>query len=79
MTTPHHHQKTNKHATVKIGDYTIPLIGIPTEATDETCQRCGHTMHLSEAQIDQDGKVVCKDCIMPQAGIPASPPEQNKL
>lgn len=51
-----------KHATVKIGNYTVPLIGIPKSATDETCELCGDVMHMSESTF-QDGKMLCKTCV----------------
>jgi len=52
---------TMNHATVKIGDYTIPLIGIPPEATEDKCETCGKLFHLSELAF-VDGKMICKDC-----------------
>ena len=50
-----------KHATVKIAGYTIPLIGIAPEATEDKCERCGKLSHLSELAF-VDGQMICKDC-----------------
>ncbi len=47
------------HATTKIGDYVIPLIGIPESATDEKCDTCGAKLHISNAYLCSDGKIRC--------------------
>jgi hypothetical protein len=53
-----------KYADVKIGEYTIPLIGIPASASQEKCDQCRKPMPLREAIITQDGKrVVCAGCL----------------
>lgn len=52
-----------KHATVKIGDYTIPLIGIGESATQDNCDKCGTLIHITELQFQADGvTLLCKKC-----------------
>jgi hypothetical protein len=52
-----------KHATVKIGEYTIPLIGIDPSATLERCDQCRKSKHLSAMKITMDGKrILCVSC-----------------
>lgn len=51
-----------KHATVKVGDYTIPLIGVPPLATKEKCSECGELRHLSEISLNDKGHPVCATC-----------------
>lgn len=41
-----------KHATVRIGQYTIPLIGIPEDSTKETCDVCGVEFYLGDVVFD---------------------------
>jgi len=36
----------NKHAMVKVGEYEVPLIGIPKDATLEQCQGCKLLVNL---------------------------------
>jgi hypothetical protein len=49
-----------KYATVKLGEYTVPLLGIPQEATEEVCSKCGRTRHLTD--ISFDGKrFLCRE------------------
>lgn len=52
----------SEHATVKLSEFEVPLIGIPKESTQETCFACGVIMHLNEAVITKGGKVVCPRC-----------------
>jgi putative endonuclease len=52
------------HATTKIGEYTIPLIGVPQSATDETCTRCEKSFHLTEIMLDGNGKPYCHACLI---------------
>lgn len=51
-----------KHATVKVGEYTVPLIGVPPTATTEKCSQCGEARHLSELSLDEHGHPVCATC-----------------
>ncbi len=48
------------HATVKIGEYTIPLIGVAEDATKERCDKCLKYFHLS--LIGYDGRFLCQPC-----------------
>jgi len=50
------------HATVKIGEYTIPLIGIEEDATQQQCSQCKQSFHLSEIKLDQSGEPWCEGC-----------------
>ena len=51
------------HATIKLGDYTIPLIGVDRTAAQEKCDRCGNTFSIQEVEIIV-GQVLCSDCIV---------------
>lgn len=53
-----------KHAEVKIGEFTIPLIGVPRNATLEECDCCHEIIVLSEAVIT-DKQVLCRKCSKP--------------
>lgn len=54
--------KKSIHATVKIGDYTIPLIGVDSSATQQKCCKCGQSFHLSDIVLDMLGNPVCHEC-----------------
>lgn len=50
-----------KHATVMRDGYRVPLIGIPSEATEDGCDFCGAMMELPD--IYTDGQYfLCKKC-----------------
>lgn len=51
-----------KHATVKIGDYTVPLIGIAQDATQQDCAKCKKLFHLSEIKLSERGEPLCLKC-----------------
>ena len=55
-----------KHATVKLGEHQIPLIGVPPDATDQKCEKCGKVVHLSDSNL-QGNKFLCGECLK-QAG-----------
>jgi hypothetical protein len=63
-----------KHATVKLDGVDIPLIGIPADATEETCQGCGQRGHLSEMTIDEHGQVMCGVCLTTSRSTGTVPP-----
>jgi hypothetical protein len=51
------------HATVKIGDYTIPLIGIPLSATEMECDLCHDIFHINDVHLMFEGKqFLCQKC-----------------
>lgn len=53
------------HATVRLGDYKVPLIGIPESATEEECNGCKkRNKHLSEVMLDEQGRFMCWSCRM---------------
>ena len=54
-----------KHATVIRDGFKVPLIGIPEDAVLEKCDRCGKTIELSKAKL-QDDKILCPDCLKPE-------------
>jgi formylmethanofuran dehydrogenase subunit E len=54
---------SSKYATVKIGDYTIPLIGVLKDATLEKCDSCGVSVHITEIKM-LDAKMLCAACLM---------------
>ena len=40
-----------KHATVAVGGYEIPLIGVPQDAVLEECQCCGDRFGMSTVEL----------------------------
>lgn len=44
-----------EHATVKIGEYIIPLIGIPLSATEMECDLCHDIFHITEVELNEAG------------------------
>lgn len=50
-----------KHATVRIGEYVIPLIGIHEDATQSECESCGRMTHISDLKLVGD-RFVCERC-----------------
>lgn len=51
------------HATVRLGDYRVPLIGVNQSATEEKCDKCKRVFHLSEVKLDHD-RFMCWSCRM---------------
>lgn len=55
-----------KHATAKIGEYEIPLIGISPTATEERCDLCKKTHHIKDVMIVMGAglscAITCKPC-----------------
>ncbi len=62
MTDEQFRQAVQKHATVKNGEYTIPLIGIAPAATKEICSKCGKEVHLSQITFNEKSEPVCSGC-----------------
>jgi hypothetical protein len=52
----------SEHATVRVGEYTVPLIWVPPEATEETCDKCGKKCHIGDMSLSEDMKTICPDC-----------------
>lgn len=51
------------HATVRIGEYTVPLIGIPKSATRQKCHHCKKSFHIADMEVDEQFRPTCKKCI----------------
>jgi len=52
------------HATVRLGSYTIPLIGIDPAATREQCDRCHDRFHFQSVQLNPAGNQwLCEKCM----------------
>ena len=49
------------HAIVHVGNYSIPLIGIPVDATLERCDECGKFFNVRQITLE-DGKFICEKC-----------------
>jgi len=52
----------NKHAMVKVGEYEVPLIGIPKDATLEQCQGCKLYFNFTQIIFDEGGIPYCLRC-----------------
>ncbi len=50
------------HINIKIGDYKIPLIGVPRKMGLIQCQRCKKEFELQEIRITYDSKCFCFKC-----------------
>ena len=44
-------EREMKYATVKLGEYTVPLLGIPETASQEVCRLCKKPRHLTEVHL----------------------------
>ena len=54
-------EQKKEHCLVKVGEYTVPLIGIPKDAGLEECDCCGDLVPLWK--IRWNGKVMqCNKC-----------------
>lgn len=51
----------SKHAEVRIGEYTVPLIGINEEAVLEVCDLCGDYTYLGDVTYNGT-HFLCKKC-----------------
>jgi len=51
-----------EHATVKVGGYEVPLIGVPVDATQQECSRCGKSVYILLAKLDYHGQPICLWC-----------------
>jgi hypothetical protein len=58
--------KKSRHATVRVGDYEIPLIGVPRSATDGMCEGCYKTFHITELGLTEDNRTLCAQCAKKQ-------------
>lgn len=51
------------HATVTIGEYKVPLIGIPPNATEMECECCHDIMPIIYVELNEAGtQFLCKKC-----------------
>jgi len=53
--------RRTKHPTVKIGEYTIPLIGLPRDATLQECESCHRQFYIGDI-IFTGKKFLCVRC-----------------
>ncbi len=51
-----------KHATVRIGEYTVPLIGVPKNASRDECSKCKRMFYIGDLIADANFKLLCKTC-----------------
>lgn len=54
-------QPRTQHATVQRDGYTVPLIGIPNDATDSECSMCHDTFHITELEWNGT-QMLCPKC-----------------
>ena len=52
-----------KHASVRIGGYDVPIIGIPPSATEYKCDGCQVVCKVEQLAINETGdKFLCEQC-----------------
>ena len=52
-----------KHAEIQVGEYKIPLLGVPADAVEYTCDGCRNTFHILQLQLNTSGnKFLCENC-----------------
>jgi hypothetical protein len=51
-----------KHATVKIGEWTVPLIGLPQSASQDKCDGCGKVTEIRDLSYDGT-RFLCRGCV----------------
>ena len=49
------------YATAKRDGYTVPIIGIPQDATEEKCEACGRLYGFEAGRL-VDGGFICHPC-----------------
>lgn len=53
----------NQHATIKLGDYTIPLVGLPVDCTLQECSLCHDMFGIQEVELAVNGRdFYCRQC-----------------
>jgi hypothetical protein len=50
-----------KHATLKLGEYEIPLIGLAEDCVNEICDMCKFQFHIQNIECIDD-KILCFKC-----------------
>ncbi len=50
------------HAEVKVGGYTVPLIGIPKDAMLQECDLCHKDFPMREIELSEIGQALCEKC-----------------
>lgn len=51
----------HNHAIVTRDGFEVPLIGIPKDATEEKCEKCGASVHLSKS-VFSGSQMLCPEC-----------------
>jgi formylmethanofuran dehydrogenase subunit E len=51
----------SEHATVSRDGYSVPLIGVPVEATSSECDLCHDTFHVTELEWS-GSQMLCAKC-----------------
>ena len=60
----HAHRFSMKHATIKTGEYEIPLIGVPLTATEMECECCHDILHITGVHLNREGnQFLCEKCL----------------
>lgn len=55
--------ETPKHAQVRLGEFVIPLIGVPPTATEYTCDLCGDIFPVEQVELNEAGnQFLCQKC-----------------
>lgn len=52
-----------KHATVRLGEYEIPLVGIPVSSTEGLCAACGKKFYILDLRLDGHARPTCFKCL----------------
>ncbi len=58
----HRQHQCMKHASVRIDNMEIPLIGIPTDETKEACDHCHKRVHIQDILLTETS-FLCNVCV----------------
>lgn len=53
-----------EHAMVPLGEWSVPLIGVSKEATEERCDLCQELQHMTKVAILGNSRFLCSLCLM---------------
>ena len=49
---------------VPLGEWSVPLLGIPASAVEEQCDECKESQHLTKVAIVGSSRFLCSICLL---------------